>query len=510
MVLKKFSYRRRKQSHQFYIKLKVRAVIGFFLLSFIIIQLIIEINYETNLIIKQHGIEQNQLLRIIDKWYVGKGQTINCRNELTDYVSAKNNIIKGKLTNINNTTIWSYENLNTHGFKNGAITVLSKLINLSLKSKNASFLILKDGILSCDARKGYYKGAPFLFKLTWSMNFQNNLFEILSKLSILAAAGLCILFFLDIAIRFITEKALVPVYKSINQLDRRAGTKSELQQKLKKMEGFDYLLSRIEYFLEQYDDSIKKMKSNISVKAMELAARTIKHEIKSLRPVAETALKLVDKGHSLSETQKIIILKGALNKTINIGGYLNFYTAKLTEISENKLTITKEKMSLVEVLLFVYSSLSSVKLSQKKISVKYAIPFDYTILGDSRINFAIWNIFDNALNAIKTTKKANIHISLCSDHERQELKLSIGNTNSYILPENQPYIFNLYHTKNTQGGTGIGLYIVKEIIEEHGWRIDCLSRKDPSFTEFNIYIPFSDNIQRYPIDDKTLPDFLAG
>jgi two-component system, OmpR family, sensor histidine kinase VicK len=73
-------------------------------------------------------------------------------------------------------------------------------------------------------------------------------------------------------------------------------------------------------------------------------------------------------------------------------------------------------------------------------------------------------------NATKFTDKGEIIISIESDNDNNEATIRIQDTGTGIDSEILPRIFEKFATKSERG-TGLGLYISKNIVEAHGGRI---------------------------------------
>jgi signal transduction histidine kinase len=74
-------------------------------------------------------------------------------------------------------------------------------------------------------------------------------------------------------------------------------------------------------------------------------------------------------------------------------------------------------------------------------------------------------------NAIKfTAKEAGTNITITAEKKNNVANVSIKDTGSGINPEIKPKLFSKFVT-DSPGGTGIGLFISKSIIEAHGGRI---------------------------------------
>jgi two-component system, OmpR family, sensor histidine kinase VicK len=71
-------------------------------------------------------------------------------------------------------------------------------------------------------------------------------------------------------------------------------------------------------------------------------------------------------------------------------------------------------------------------------------------------------------NAIKFTKKGSISINLKRIKSTNEIIVNVEDTGTGIDPEILPKLFTKFVTRSDSGGTGLGLYICKSIIEAHG------------------------------------------
>ena len=95
------------------------------------------------------------------------------------------------------------------------------------------------------------------------------------------------------------------------------------------------------------------------------------------------------------------------------------------------------------------------------------------------------NIVDNA---IKFTKKGKIKISLYKSEK--EVIISVEDNGKGIKEELKKHIFEKYVKSPESDGQGIGLSVVKEIVNFHNWKIDFQSEEGKG-TTFFITIPLS-------------------
>lgn len=88
---------------------------------------------------------------------------------------------------------------------------------------------------------------------------------------------------------------------------------------------------------------------------------------------------------------------------------------------------------------------------------------------------ALQQVFSNLIgNAIKHHHREDGTITITAQEKRQYYQFSIADNGTGIAPEDQEKIFVIFQTiagKNTKENTGIGLSIVKKIIEKQGGKI---------------------------------------
>ncbi|MCP4397365.1 MAG: GHKL domain-containing protein [bacterium] len=97
----------------------------------------------------------------------------------------------------------------------------------------------------------------------------------------------------------------------------------------------------------------------------------------------------------------------------------------------------------------------------------------------------VWiNIIDNAIQAIKGRGQIGIETFHTQDH----VGVRISDTGTGIHTDIQEQIFDInFTTKNRDEGTGLGLYIVRQIVEKHNGNITVNSR--PGQTSFEVQLP---------------------
>ena len=112
---------------------------------------------------------------------------------------------------------------------------------------------------------------------------------------------------------------------------------------------------------------------------------------------------------------------------------------------------------------------------------------EHTITGSPELLKQVWvNLLDNA---IKFSPEGQT-VEISAKEEGSTLAVSISNTGSYIPQEQQAAVFRKFYqadrSHNTEGN-GIGLAVVKRVVELHGGSIQLES--NPAFTKFTVTLP---------------------
>ena len=103
-------------------------------------------------------------------------------------------------------------------------------------------------------------------------------------------------------------------------------------------------------------------------------------------------------------------------------------------------------------------------------------------------------VLENLLqNALRYTKE-NDTISIMASENKGTISISVADTGKGISEEDLQHIFELFYrgtNSRREQGMGIGLSVVKNIVDTHGWVIDVNSKLGQG-TSFNIKIPVDD------------------
>ena len=164
----------------------------------------------------------------------------------------------------------------------------------------------------------------------------------------------------------------------------------------------------------------------------------------------------------------------------------------MAKIESKSLQLDKERFDLIEKIQNVINDFTS-ELSKEKIQLVFTAPSQKEPIFVSADKVRMYEVISNLLNnAIKfTTKEAGRSITIRAEKEDSQASVSINDTGSGIQPEIMPKLFSKFVT-NSPGGTGVGLFISKKIVEAHGGRIWAGNNADGKGATFSFSIPISE------------------
>jgi signal transduction histidine kinase len=169
----------------------------------------------------------------------------------------------------------------------------------------------------------------------------------------------------------------------------------------------------------------------------------------------------------------------------------------VTRIESKKLRLNKEEFSISQVALSVVDEYN--KIIQNKgvpeTNIVYVGEFEdsepgrMNVKGDlSRITEVISNLIDNSL---KYTREGTINVK--AQRLNGEMIVSISDTGTGVEPLIFPKLFTKFTSTSAldygDGGTGLGLYISKSIIEAHNGRIWAENHSDGKGATFSFSLP---------------------
>ena len=112
------------------------------------------------------------------------------------------------------------------------------------------------------------------------------------------------------------------------------------------------------------------------------------------------------------------------------------------------------------------------------------------VLGDAdRLQQVIWNLLSNAIKFTPAGGRVEVKVERSASH----VVLSVSDTGVGIAPEFLPHVFERFRqadstTTRTHGGLGLGLAIVRHLVELHGGTVVAANRTEGGAV-FTVTLP---------------------
>jgi signal transduction histidine kinase len=187
---------------------------------------------------------------------------------------------------------------------------------------------------------------------------------------------------------------------------------------------------------------------------------------------------------------------------------------KLKQLSENILDITKIESQTLQVHKetfnlnqLIKSTISDFTKGIRKgnqqqqhkdaINIELVCNEDILIYADKiRLNQVISNLLNNAIKFTNEDEEKEIgdmgirNITISLDKDSSFVVTKIKDKGKGIDQEILPRLFTKFATKSASGGTGLGLFICKNIVEAHGGKIWAENNADGKGATFSFSLPF--------------------
>jgi signal transduction histidine kinase len=120
-----------------------------------------------------------------------------------------------------------------------------------------------------------------------------------------------------------------------------------------------------------------------------------------------------------------------------------------------------------------------------------------TVMGDAqRLQQVMWNLLSNAIKFSSAGGKVDVQVSAGDD----AVVVRVRDEGYGIAPELLPHVFDRFRqgdssSTRASGGLGLGLYIAKHLIEEHGGSISAESEGPGLGAVFTIQLPAATDVR---------------
>lgn len=237
-------------------------------------------------------------------------------------------------------------------------------------------------------------------------------------------------------------------------------------------------IREITRLLKKQSQDLNDLAVNKSIAQM---TQMLAHDTKSPFAMIEGILMLLESNDDTLEVKKIaeMYLPEVRKALKSINGMF----ADILEVGNEKAP-DKEPINVESIIESTLSECFRFNMSAN-IEFEYRFRHQHRLYVDSiKIARVFSNIVTNAVQAMNSKGR----ILFQTDEINDTVIITIGNSNSYIPPEERHQIFELFYTKDKKGGTGLGLAIARKIVAAHGGQIFCNSSQGFG-TEFIFTLP---------------------
>jgi len=171
----------------------------------------------------------------------------------------------------------------------------------------------------------------------------------------------------------------------------------------------------------------------------------------------------------------------------------------VTRMMSGKLRLVRQPLALLPLLQAAMDSVRALAAAKEiRLSCSYRITSEQ-IEGDSdRVQQIFWNLLSNAIKF--TPKGGNVWVNAnCIDHE---ICVTVRDDGAGISGEFLPHLFDRFSQEDTSStrdhsGLGLGLFLVRHLIELHGGRVAAESEGEGKGAAFSVYFPLRARSEKY-------------
>jgi signal transduction histidine kinase len=165
----------------------------------------------------------------------------------------------------------------------------------------------------------------------------------------------------------------------------------------------------------------------------------------------------------------------------------------LSKIEAGKLSLKRQDFDLCDMIFRTMLGFEQI-VEQKQFRITGLENMESTIISGDKdmLTQVVYNLVDNAVKF--TPEGGEIHFDVV--HDMQKVYVSIRNSGKGISSEEIDRVFDQFYKVDKSRsfdvkGAGLGLYIVKSIVEMHGGAIKASSVEN-QYTEFSFWLPMQE------------------
>jgi PAS domain S-box-containing protein len=164
----------------------------------------------------------------------------------------------------------------------------------------------------------------------------------------------------------------------------------------------------------------------------------------------------------------------------------------LSRIITGKFRLDVAAVDLADVIISAADAIQPAATAKEIAMSIHAAPGSGRVFGDAaRLQQVVWNLLSNAIKFTDRGGRVDVRLGRQDD---STVVLEVSDTGEGITPDVLPYVFDRFRqgesgTTRTHAGLGLGLAIVRHIIELHGGRVSVASEGKGRGSTFRLVLP---------------------
>ena len=271
-------------------------------------------------------------------------------------------------------------------------------------------------------------------------------------------------------------------------------------------DSFNSMVNSIKNYINKQNELTKKLKDaneelkyndRLKDEFINVAAHELRSPIQPILGLSEFLRSNKGRGNSSSNSAAMSLEKEEelLDVIVRNSKRLRQLAEDILDVAKiegGSLFLKKEKFNIKEMITEILSEYEQKIKNIKNIKLSYDSQGNdsITIEADkSRLCQVVYNLLSNAIKF--TTDGSITVIAEKKDKDDNFILLSIRDTGTGIDSEMLPKLFTKFATKSQIGGTGLGLFISKSIIERHGGKMWAENNSDVKGATFAFSLPIN-------------------
>lgn len=239
--------------------------------------------------------------------------------------------------------------------------------------------------------------------------------------------------------------------------------------------------------LQVEQESISTMQVYRNLAALGLMVSSVSHEIAApISIIMHTASGLIEglRNHAIKEDELISDLQVIHSNTLKIEEFIQFILGFASASSKKKVNLNFEEV--FNSVISPFRSILEKRGIQLIANINPNLPRLY--MNRAELDSILINLVTNSLYFLRETKQPLMKVTAHFDVDR--FTITFSDNGKGVPAENRKIIFQPFFTTK-KDGIGLGLTIVKEVVEDHGGAIEIIDSELDSGATFSISLPKS-------------------